>query len=193
VIAVNNAIDLLPSADVLYACDGAWWQHRAAVEAEPGYDGLCVLSEPAPGRVFAGERWTQHAGAAETWPELRLIPCDATAPGLRRDGLGVNGGGNGGFQALGMAAVLWGAARLILVGIDCRDDPADPRRNHAHGRHPAPLNNPGAAHYPRWIAAFESAAADLAALGVAVVDCSPWGALTCFRKLPLAAALEPSR
>jgi hypothetical protein len=91
VIAVNDAYRLMSYADVLYACDAAWWK----------------VHKGCPG--FAGEKWSSHddgsndkLDAAEKYG-LRLV-SGANDAGFSRDQSVVHyGGGNSGFQAVNLA------------------------------------------------------------------------------------------
>lgn len=169
VIAVNDSYRLVPFADILYACDPPWWRYH----------------EFAPG--FHGERWTQHQGP-KSWPMeaaangLRVIRSAAghsisTDPGL------IFTGWNSGFQALNLA-ILGGARRILLLGFDMRRDDA---ASHWFGEHPAPLRR--SSPYDAFVRAFHNAAAEIEALGVKVVNCSPTSAITCFPRVPLESVL----
>lgn len=94
-------------------------------------------------------------------------------------------GGNSGFQALNLAAVL-GCRRIVLVGYDMHleDGP------HWHGRHDGPLNNPLPGKVSQWIQRLDGAAVELRERGIEVINASLNSALTGFRKAPFAVALE---
>lgn len=98
----------------------------------------------------------------------------------------VGAGGNSGFQALNLA-VQFGARKIILAGFDMTDDSGV----HWYGRNTwSGANNPDYTNFRKWISAFESAAPQLAALGVRVVNTSPHSALTCFPKMSLQEAVD---
>lgn len=162
VLAISDAHRLAPWADALYSCDATWWRvHKGC----PEFEGLRFASQPV-------------------WEfEIPRLP-DAGALGdhsaFRTQG------GNSGYQGLLYAARR--AWEVVLLGFDCQDGPGG--RKHWHGKHPAPLRNPGPANYSRWIGYFDRVAPALAAIGVAVVNCSPATALTCFRRATLAEALS---
>lgn len=84
-------------------------------------------------------------------------------------------GGNGGYQALHMAAHA-GAARILLFGFDL-DDRAG---SHWHGDHPEPLRNTPSAVFAIWRARFATLVEPLRARGVEVVNCAPQSALQCW-------------
>lgn len=159
VIAVNDAYRLLPFADVLYACDAAWWDVHAG----------------CPG--FAGEKWSCHGtdkhnnkrAAAEKYG-LRLVQGH-TREGFCLDGA-VHYGSNSGFQAINLA-LLFGCTRILLVGFDMRVN----GKRHFFGSHPEPLNNNVS--YTTFVPFFERAAKTLPA-GIEILNCTPNSALTCF-------------
>ncbi len=131
-------------------------------------------------RGLGPELWTQDVKAHQqfgiNW-----------APANRGEGLGrefIHWGANSGYQAINLA-YLWGARRIILLGYDCKQIEG---KAHWFGQHPQGLNR----HQPleTWRRNFPQLAADLAAEGVEVLNCSPDSALECFRKVPLEAALD---
>jgi hypothetical protein len=182
IIAVNDAYRLLPFADVLYACDAKWWD----------------LHQNCGG--FSGEKWSTHDAKgndkrkqAEAYG-LRLV---RGAPGTVRIGQRteyrfstdpevIHYGGNSGFQAVNLA-MLFGAARIVLVGFDMRMVGNSP---HFFGSHPKPLSN--TTNYASFIARFDQAAGAMPP-GVEIVNATKDSALKCFpfislEPLPMAAA-----
>jgi hypothetical protein len=165
VIAVNDTWRLLPSADLLYACDGEWWTiHGAEVRrARPDL-----------------ERWTQSADAVQRFG-LTFIKVDAYASGLTKRSDTLHGGGGSGYQAVNLAYLL-GARRIALVGFDMQ--PARDGRQNFFGSHPPGLRT---AHpYQRWIREFDALARDLEAAGVDLVNCTKTTALQRVRRSTLA-------
>lgn len=159
VVVINTTWRLAPWADVLYACDLLWWRQE-----RPSFDGLRVIGR----------------GQFERCHEIRV---DGSAR-MRFNGRSIGGGGNGGFQALNMAA-LWGARKVILTGFDY----AHPGL-HWHGRHPAPLTQSNHVTIKNWLSAMEGAAPDLKRRGVRVINASRETALTCFERMDVGAALK---
>jgi uncharacterized Rossmann fold enzyme len=96
----------------------------------------------------------------------------------------VHSGGNGGYQAIGLA-YMWGAARIILLGYDFQKTGG---HLHWHGPHEKGLPNLG--DLPSWARRMVQMGADLRAQGVTVVNASRQTALTCFEKMPLNEALR---
>jgi hypothetical protein len=168
-IAVNDAWRLLPWADVLYSADAPWWTVHKGVPD------------------FAGARWSAHdtvtnnkRDVAERY-HLHLVAGKAgdtfsTDPGV------IHYGGNSGFQAINLA-LLFGAARIVLVGFDMR---VVETKRHFFGDHPKPLRN--SIDYRYFVPTFTNAARHLPA-GVEILNATPESALTCFRYVPLEQAL----
>jgi hypothetical protein len=174
-IAVQDAWRLLPWADLLYGCESIWWQ---------AHNGC---------RGFRGERWSSH----DTGSNYKLDTAHAfglrlvrglVAVGFSADPSAIHYGGNSGFQAINLA-LLFGAARIVLVGFDMR---AVDGKRHFFGDHPPALHKSGG-DYRRFIPDFERAAVTLPA-GVEILNATPGSALTCFPKVPLDDALpDPPR
>jgi hypothetical protein len=153
-IAINESWRLCPWADVLYACDGAWWRKHSGVAA---FSGLKVTQEAAAARQFG----------------LMLAKVSRGTNAILTDGEMIGDGGNGGFQALNLA-INWGAKRILLVGYDMTLE----RGEHWHGRHPQGLNNPREHNIRRWLSARWAAPA-----GVEVINCNPASALCAYPKM----------
>lgn len=162
-IAINTTFRRAPWADVLYACDAAWWRlHHAEVESE-----------------FTGELWTQDAEATHKFGVKRIE--SARRPGLgKRPGV-IHQGGNGGYQAINLAFHA-GARKIILLGFDMQG-------THWHGKYENGLPNTQPWLFKQWLANFDGLAGDLAQEGVDVVNCSPGSALAIFRASGLASEL----
>jgi hypothetical protein len=167
VITLNNTYARAPWADVHYAGDYLWWKiHRPQMLA----------------MKCRGAHWTQDNGAAERFGINRV-------KGANREGLGldiVHTGGNSGYQAINLA-YLWGARKIVLLGFDMKA--ADDGRRHWHPEHKAPL--PEKQLFTEWIHRFKKLAADLAARGVVVINCTPDSALPWFPHVPLKDTICP--
>jgi hypothetical protein len=165
VIAVNDAYTIAPFADVLYACDAKWWAwHKGAPE-------------------FAGLKYTLKrplTPAPKLWPGVVALK-DCGRLGLSVDPEGLKTGHNSGYQALNLA-VLFGAARIVLLGYDMHATGKD----HYFGKHPDHTRPP----FRQCIDAFTSLLAPLKELEVAVINCTPGSALKCFPMGTLAEALR---
>jgi hypothetical protein len=164
VIAVNNAYEYAPWADMLYACDYRWWK-----EYRPEFKGLKVCP---------------HEGACK---EFRLIYVKGAAkPGLSLTQDRIHYGGNSGFQALNIA-ILSGAKKIILLGFDMQPDPQTGRL-HFHSDH-GRIGNPQKNTFMRWLRAFNEAAPQIERLGIQVLNCSNKSALNCFQVASLEGCL----
>lgn len=159
VIAVNEAWRLVPFADVLYGCDGAYW----------------LLNDGVP--AFRGLKMTQDGPATIRLPELNRVTVRSKHDRILMRQAGVIGdGGNSGFQAVNLAAQ-FGSPEIWLVGFDMRID----RGLHFHGRHVKGLNNPSQHNLLRWRSAFMRAAPTLARHGISVINANSESHLTAFR------------
>jgi len=171
VVAINNQVFAAPWADVLYACDSAWWGHYACFAKSP--DTAAVI------RQFAGEKISTDAAAITHG--ARVMRRE-NGDGLGR--IGIRTGDNSGYQVLNLA---WhrGAKTVILLGYDMKHAP-DGRR-HCHADHPRGLGNFG---MPAACAQkFDALARDLKAEGMRVINATRETALRCFDRMPLADAL----
>ena len=168
-IAVNDAYRLMPWADALYACDGAWWDHHKAC------------------RGFGGAKWSSHqAGTNDKLRHARLYGLSlvngSDGQGFSTDPAHIHYGGNSGFQAINLA-LLFGAIRIVCIGFDMQtvDDKA-----HFFGNHPGRLQR--STNYERFCNAFRFAAKTLPP-GVEIINATPNSALKCFPRMPLETAL----
>lgn len=168
VIAINDSWRLCPWADILYACDIAWWTaHKGCPE-------------------FAGLKVSIDIGtsAFPLWNVRRLV-CTRRDDRMEFDNLGTVGwGGNSGFNAYNLAVQL-APSKIILVGYDMqlRDG------LHWHGAHGLGLYNPKAGNVERWRRCVDTPAKMVADRGIKVINCSPTSALRNYPKMSFAGAL----
>lgn len=160
-IAINTTFRLAPWADVLYACDGLWWDQYIEEVRES----------------FKGQLWTLDAEAKRKHGVNRIE--SRPAPGLGKQKGVIHQGQNSGYQAINLAYQAR-AKRIILLGFDMK---SQGKKKHWHGDHPGRLNHP--LPYATWIKAFEKLAADLKAEKVEVLNATPGSALTCFPQVSL--------
>lgn len=130
VYVINDSHRMAPWADVLYACDGAWWDYHW----------------PVP---FAGEMWTLDVHAAGKY-KINLIGTTEDPWSTNPDCIAK--GGNSGFQTLNLA-ILRGATKVILLGYDLKITRG---KTHWFGDHPNPLNR--GSDYTRWLKYWRRAA-----------------------------------
>jgi hypothetical protein len=166
VIVINTSYVLAPWADVLYACDATWWDFY--VKEVSG--------------TFTGELWTQDEKARKRHGIKKIVSAPGT--GLGKVPGVIHQGSNSGFQVINLA---WqaGAKRILLIGYDMRTARG---KSHWHGNHPSTMNK--ALNFANWLEQFEPLAKDLAALGVAVINCTTESDLNCFPRAQLAEALR---
>jgi hypothetical protein len=165
VIVINTTFRRAPWADVLYACDAAWWEGRDRTDM-PKY------VDEAKGR-FAGELWTQDTDAAKNYglKHIRSAP----GKGLSRPPGLINQGANGGYQAIGLAYQS-GARAAYLLGYDMHG-------RHWHGQHPGLLHRSN--RFDIFLRNFVQLASDVATIeGFEVVNCTPKTALRSFPMRP---------
>jgi len=156
VIAINNAYQVAPWADVFYACDSIWWQWH--YEESKDFDGLRV---------------TISREAKKRYSDLIWIEGEAHDQGLSKRQDSIVNGKIGGYQAIGLA-VNFGAKKILLLGYDMRSiDGA----SHWHGDHPNFQR-------PVWdnrIDHFKNMIPDLSKRDIEVINCSPGSALDAFK------------
>lgn len=166
VIAVSNTYERAPWADALYSCDAPWWAHY-----KPD---------------FAGQKWSQTRDASN-FGARRVIGKSGNR--LSFDPAHINNGLHSGFQALNLA-VLFGAAKIILLGFDVQ---ATGDRSHWHEDHPTGdglrLSNPDAEKYESWRGVLDGVADQLSDAGIEVINASRETALTAYRRMPIEEAL----
>lgn len=168
-VAVNDACRRIPSADVLYACDAAWWRFHSG----------------APD--FAGERWSTHDPVQNDKREVASLYGINLVEGRSVRGFSfdpdiIHYGQNSGFQAVNFA-LLSGATTIILAGFDMRN--TGPK--HFFGDHPEPLRNP--ADFATFTAEFDYASGMLPP-GVTIINATPDSGLRCFKMMDLDDALS---
>lgn len=163
VIAIKNAIQLAPWADVLYACDAKWWK---------------AWPETAS---FAGPKYgLERVRGREDVTVLRQAGKD----GLSEDRAALATGQNSGYQAINLA-VHFGAKKIVLLGFDMKPSPDGAFRWHGAHRYgnTAP---PFAQFLPR----FKSLVDPLQRMGVSVVNCSRVTVLDVFPQMSIDEALS---
>lgn len=161
-IAVCSAFLLFPFADILYACDAAWWQ----------------AYQP----YFKGEKWSNQTNTLAEQYNINIVR------GHHGEGFSFNPeiihfGSNSGFQAINLA-ILFGATRIILVGFNMQTMDGD---RHFHGDYPKPLANEG--NYRNFVPEFNKAA-KLLPDRIKIINATPNSALDCFPKMDLDDAIS---
>lgn len=166
VIAVNNAYESFPEAEMLYACDRKWWDHYRLRGALGGvgheeFQGVkATLEEPVSPDIH-------RVGNGGAWG------FDPRPDHIRT-------GKNSAAQAAHLA-IHAGAVRILLLGCDCRVSAHG--RVHHFGEHAFRRN-----YAPPDFSAFLTGWSRFAAerpQDVEIVNCSPDSAIDCFPRRAL--------
>lgn len=165
----------MPCADVLFFADARW--HRWHKD-RPTF------------QAFAGEKCSiQNTGDDMDDASVHMLRNgdtshdDAGRLGLCEDPAALRTGYNSGYMAINLA-VLAGARRIVLAGYDGRCGPAN--EAHFFGEHPEPTPD-SVMRY--WVKSFRGMTADLARLGVEVINATPGSAIDAFPREDLDAVL----
>ena len=142
-------------ADVLLAFDGKWWKEYHAEVRATFKGALFACSKPAT------EYGVPNIGAEKWFKSFN----------------------NSGAAAIAFAVVA-GASRIVLLGLDCQKTGG---RTHHHGDHPTRLSN--AASIANWPTHFKNVARFAEERHVDVVNASRVTALNCFRRASIEEAL----
>lgn len=182
VMAVSDAWRMMPWADALYASDAAWWDlHRGADFPGPKWSAHHANGND---KLEAARKYGLNLVAGQT-QATRAETCFSFDPAC------IHYGGNSGFQAVNLT-ILFGAARILMVGFDMRmvavrTDKGISEKRHFFGDHAPPLRNNSS--YDNFIKAFEIAARKLRGR-VEIVNCTPGSALRCFPMMSLSDAIR---
>jgi hypothetical protein len=161
VIAVKEAYQLAPWAEVLYACEASWWNY---VKGAMDFSGLKYGMEPV------------------IWPDVHTLR-NTGDEGLELDPSGLRTGGNSGYQAVNLAVHL-GADKIVLLGFDMWHG-EDGRSNWFNATRPH-RNSP----YPIFLQRFATLTEPMKQAGVTVINCSRRTMMRAFPQQPLEEALS---
>lgn len=156
VIAINDAVQVAPWADVLYSSDRTWWERHHTVP-------FTGLRFSVGSRVHAANAYRACA-AIQVLENTGIVGLELAPTGLRT-------GQNSGHAAINLAVHL-GAARIILLGYNMG---CVGRATHFNG---APHG--ASQHYPLFRQHAATLVQPLKDAGVAVVNCTPRTQLTAF-------------
>jgi hypothetical protein len=163
VIVINSSFKIAKWADILYACDGEWWDKY--------YNEV--------NDVFQGSLYTICDRVSKIYGINWIASED-------QQGLGediIHTGNNSGYQSINLAYLL-GAKKIILLGFDMQ---RSLNKGHWHGDHPGSLNRHN--NFTGWLKKFPKLAEDLKNKDVEVINSTRLTALTCFKMKPLKEAL----
>lgn len=187
VIAINDSYLLAPWADVHYAADAKWHRWHTDGIAKPAL-GLRPEDVRARWAAFMGQKCTIQPSEKYV-PDSVHVMRNRDHPyygkGLSLDPDYLVTGKHGGFQVLNLA-ILAGATRILLLGYDASNSQAGAR--HWHGSHPIETDSPEQ-RYQTFRQSFIDSQHEIAATGVAVLNCSPTSRIDTFPKIDLATAL----
>lgn len=164
VIAIKEAFQLGPWAEVMYGCDEKFWRWYKGV---PEFRGLKYRLEPSPDQV---EPFVD-------WPGVQILK-NTGMEGLEGDPSGLRTGQNSGYQAINLAVHL-GATRIVLLGFDMWRGPNG--EQNWFGPHPIHVPSP----YPIFLHMFSTIVEPLKAAGVEVVNASRFTVLSAFPRVAL--------
>lgn len=177
-IAVNDSYYFAPDADVLYACDGRWWNWHQGCRTAHIYQGRKF---PA----FTGRfRMSMTGLGSVTDPDILKLR-QGPQTGLSLDPTKLATGKSSVYQAINLAVHL-GATGAVLLGVDMKDgtihrDGAARPSAHFFGRHADDSKPP----YQLCRQRFETLVLPLIEIGFTLVNCTPGSALTCFQMCEL--------
>jgi hypothetical protein len=159
-IAINNTAWSIPEAQVIYACDAAWWRCR---DEATGKKYAQLVAERCNPQI---ERWSCDNQCKEFG--CQIIPARAGRGISPPDDPRIMRGSAGGTQAIGMA-IKWGARHIVLVGFDAKAGKSG--QVHHHQDHPykqLPNPQPCAA----WAKEYDELAAPAERMGIRIAQCS---------------------
>lgn len=163
IIAINDAVRLVPDADVLYSSDASWWKRA---HGAPNFLGLkfAIESPSLPARRCR-------------WPGIIVLRNTGDA-GLETSPSGLRTGRNSGYAAINLAVHL-GATRVVLLGYDMGLGP-NGRRHFCEDAviHPS-------SPFESFRRLYQTLVEPLKLAGVQVVNCSRATRLTAFRRAPI--------
>jgi hypothetical protein len=161
----NDSYRVVNYLDVLYACDGQWWDHH--------YDKVKEMC--------SADLWTQELRVKKKHKEINYIPGKFDKKLSLNPNI-IHFGANSGFQLLNVA-YLMGIRKFILLGYNmgAGGGPA-----HFFGHHPKGVKK-GPSPWPRFIQAFNSVQNDIAKN---IINCTEPSALECYKKMKLEEALN---
>ena len=168
VIGVNNAFQICPYLDMLYAADFQWIDKFLPEIPES----LPVWSTYPHGTKDVG--WKIH-------DRVNYIPGKQN-PGVSVQSDLIHYGSHSGYQAINIA-ILKGCKEILLLGVDMKG------AGHWFGDYGIPtMDRQG--DWASWLIHMDQAAEQIKGLGVNIINCSPDSAINSFPKLTLMDALH---
>lgn len=174
VIAINDAVRIVPRPDVVYSSDGGWWTKAIKKQRYPE---AAVLPVSALWMTIAQTR----NGARKLFSDRMFVFKHTGKEGWDPDPYALRSLDNSGGAAIQVAAKL-GASRILLLGYDMAIGP-DGRK------HFCDQQKMGGSNYRTFRTLIGTLVAPFQTLGIDVINCSRRSRLDCFPRLPLAEAL----
>lgn len=163
VVSVSNAWKLCsPWADAYYAADRRYW--------------MSYFDPMRKANIPLARMWTQCSSTVDACGVRRVRAVNK--PGLGDGVLYTNS--NSGAMGIGLA-VLFGAKRIVLLGMDMQLGPNG--KKHFDGNHPAPLVQSMC--FEDWRNRLKILSQDASKRGITILNASRATALTCFKRVTL--------
>lgn len=172
-IVVNNAFQLLPSADVLFYADTRWWRWNSA-DIKQTFKGSRIVTASSAGSNFLDPA-VVRMGRDNHFKEGKGAPLSLTP--------GHVAGMDGGYMAIDLA-VQFGVSRIILLGFDMQFNGSE---SHWHGEHQ--VRSQLSDYVDRFAPSYPRLVTELHRRGIEIIRCTP-SALECVPELPWETALE---
>lgn len=163
-IGCNDTYRIVDYLDILYACDGTWWDYHIKHGT--------VLE-------YQTEKWTQEKRITTANDGINFIP-GTHQNGFSLDPSKIHYGSNSGYQQLNLA-YLMGIRKFLLVGYNMGAG----GNTHFFGLHPKGLNRTSP--YARFVQAYTTIQPEIQKM---IINCTEPSALTVFKKQELKEALE---
>lgn len=170
VIAINDAYQLAPWADILYAPDAQWWKRTIAVPHLP------LL------------RYTLQPDAQRYRDRVTVLPFTGQ-DGIDWTPMRVRTGRHGGYSAINIACHLQ-PSRIVLLGYDLQPSPT--YQHHFADLHAVTIGRT-LTRYAAWLPRYNGLAAELASHGIEIVNASRQTAIPddMIHRMDLGEALRP--
>lgn len=160
----NDSYRVVSFLDVLYACDGRWWDYH--------YDKVKATCK--------ADLWTQELYTRKKHKDINYTP-GKFAQGVSLNPNIIHYGSNSGFQLLNIA-LLMGVRKFLLVGYNMGVN----GNTHFFGMHPAECSK-GPSPWPKFIQAFKTIQPKVRNN---IINCTEPSGLTFLKYMDLEEALE---
>lgn len=169
VIAVNDAVRIVPRADVLYSSDAAWWMKA-------------IKRKVAPADVLWMSIKQHRRASALGFPDPRIVMFhNSGESGFDPDPRTLRTMDNSGGCAIQVAAK-FGATRIVLLGYDM--SLSKDQYKHFHDE-----NRSSGSPYAKFRSLIGTLVEPLKSRGIDVINCSRRTALKCFPTMDLESAM----